>query len=111
MVAGCEGAAREIPPTPRAAHPRLSNGRWLGGGAGLPYCSALTRGLGVAKPGEARFDPATFPNSEVRAVHKAPGDFPGGKQGDVLTVEFTVVGIPCLGLNGDVAAIEVARRG
>src|SRR5580698_5012371 len=48
----------------------------------------------------ARFYAATFPNSEVRAVHKAPGDFPGGKQGDVLTVEFTVLGIPCLGLNG-----------
>ena len=48
----------------------------------------------------ARFYAATFPNSEVRAVHTAPGDFPGGKEGDVLTVEFTVVGIPCLGLNG-----------
>ena len=48
----------------------------------------------------ARFYAATFPNSEVTAVHKAPGDFPGGKQGDVLTVEFTVLGIPCLGLNG-----------
>jgi len=48
----------------------------------------------------ARFYAATFPNSEVRAVHRAPGDFPGGKQGDVLTVEFTVVGVPCLGLNG-----------
>lgn len=43
---------------------------------------------------------ATFPNSEVRAVHKAPGDFPGGKEGTVLTVDFTVMGIPCLGLNG-----------
>ena len=40
----------------------------------------------------ARFYAATFPNSEVRAVHKAPGDFPGGKQGDVLTVDFTVCG-------------------
>jgi predicted 3-demethylubiquinone-9 3-methyltransferase (glyoxalase superfamily) len=48
----------------------------------------------------ARFYAATFPNSEVCAVHRAPGDFPGGKQGDVLTVEFTVLGIPCLGLNG-----------
>jgi len=48
----------------------------------------------------ARFYAATFPNSEVSAVHRAPGDFPGGKQGDVLTVEFTVLGIPCLGLNG-----------
>ena len=48
----------------------------------------------------ARFYAATFPNSEVTATHKAPSDFPGGKQGDVLTVEFTVAGIPCLGLNG-----------
>src|ERR1700710_2759422 len=54
------------------------------------------------KDGEdaARFYAATFPDSKVIAVHKAPGDFPAGKQGDVLTVEFTVVGIPCLGLNG-----------
>jgi predicted 3-demethylubiquinone-9 3-methyltransferase (glyoxalase superfamily) len=48
----------------------------------------------------ARFYAATFPNSEVTAVHRAPGDFPGGKEGDLLTVEFTVLGIPCLGLNG-----------
>ena len=48
----------------------------------------------------ARFYAATFPDSEVTAVHKAPADYPGGKKGDVLTVEFTVVGIPCLGLNG-----------
>jgi len=48
----------------------------------------------------ARFNAATFPNSEVTAVHKAPSDYPGGKQGDVLTLEFTVLGIPCLGLNG-----------
>ena len=48
----------------------------------------------------ARFYAATFPNSEVIAVHKAPLDFPSGKEGDVLTVEFTVLGIPCLGLNG-----------
>lgn len=48
----------------------------------------------------ARFYAATFPNSEVQAVHKAPGDFPSGKEGDVLTVHFTVYGIPCLGLNG-----------
>ena len=48
----------------------------------------------------ARFYAQTFPDSRVTAVHKAPGDFPGGKQGDELTVEFTVLGIPCLGLNG-----------
>jgi predicted 3-demethylubiquinone-9 3-methyltransferase (glyoxalase superfamily) len=48
----------------------------------------------------ARFYAETFPNSSVTAVHRAPGDFPSGKKGDVLTVEFTVLGIPCLGLNG-----------
>ena len=48
----------------------------------------------------ARFYAATFPDSEVIAVHEAPADYPGGKKGDVLMVEFTVLGIPCLGLNG-----------
>ena len=48
----------------------------------------------------AEFYAATFPDSAVGAVHHAPADFPGGKQGDELTVEFTVLGIPCIGLNG-----------
>jgi 2-polyprenyl-6-hydroxyphenyl methylase/3-demethylubiquinone-9 3-methyltransferase len=48
----------------------------------------------------ARFYAKTFPDSSVGAVMRAPGDFPSGKKGDVLTVEFTVMGIPCLGLNG-----------
>ena len=48
----------------------------------------------------ARFYAATFPDSRVSAVHRAPADYPSGKKGDVLTVEFTVFGIPCLGLNG-----------
>ncbi len=48
----------------------------------------------------ARFYAATFPDSQVRAVHRAPADYPSGKKGDVLTVEFTVCGIPCVGLNG-----------
>lgn len=48
----------------------------------------------------ANFYAETFPDSAVEAVHHAPGDFPAGKQGDVLTVEFTVLGIPCVGLNG-----------
>ena len=48
----------------------------------------------------ARFYARTFPDSSVGAVHLAPGDFPSGKKGDVLTVEFKVMGIPCLGLNG-----------
>ena len=48
----------------------------------------------------ATFYAKTFPDSTVGAVHRAPGDYPAGKQGDVLMVEFTVMGIPCLGLNG-----------
>ena len=48
----------------------------------------------------AQFYAKTFPNSSVGAVHLAPGDFPSGKKGSVLTVEFTVMGIPCVGLNG-----------
>lgn len=48
----------------------------------------------------ARFYAQVFPDSSVKAVHLAPGDYPSGKKGDVLTVEFTVAGIPCLGLNG-----------
>ena len=48
----------------------------------------------------ATFYAATFPDSAVGRVMRAPADFPSGKQGDVLTVEFSVLGIPCLGLNG-----------
>ncbi len=48
----------------------------------------------------AKYYAATFPDSAVTAVRTAPDDFPGGKAGQVLTVEFTVLGIPCLGLNG-----------
>ncbi len=51
----------------------------------------------------ARFYAATFPDSEVTAVHPAPLDYPSGKAGDVITVEFTVMGIPCVGLNGGTA--------
>lgn len=48
----------------------------------------------------ARFYAATFPDSEVKSIHHAPGDYPSGHEGDILTVNFTVLGIPCLGLNG-----------
>lgn len=48
----------------------------------------------------ARFYAATFPDSAVTAVFRSPTDFPSGKAGDVLTVDFTVLGLPCLGLNG-----------
>lgn len=50
--------------------------------------------------GAAQFYAQTFPDSAVQQVFQAPADFPGGKQGDVLTVQFTVAGVPCLGLNG-----------
>lgn len=48
----------------------------------------------------ARFYAATFPDSHMGRVHRAPGDYPSGKAGDVLTAEFTICGLPCLGLNG-----------
>lgn len=48
----------------------------------------------------AKFYAQTFPDSAVGAIHRAPGDYPAGKQGDVIMVEFTVAGIPCVGLNG-----------
>ena len=48
----------------------------------------------------AQFYARTFPDSSVGRVHRAPGDYPAGKEGDVLTVEFAVAGIPCVGLNG-----------
>lgn len=48
----------------------------------------------------ARFYAETFPDSRVGAVWHAPGDYPSGQEGDVLVVEFTVAGIPCIGLNG-----------
>ena len=48
----------------------------------------------------ARFYARTFPDSNVGAVHRAPSDFPSGKAGDVLTVDFTVCGVQCIGLNG-----------
>ena len=48
----------------------------------------------------ARFYAQTFPDSAVGTIYRAPGDYPAGKAGDVLTVEFTVLGIPCIGLNG-----------
>ena len=48
----------------------------------------------------ANFYAKTFPDSAVKAVHRAPGDYPDGKEGGVLTVDFVVAGIPCMGLNG-----------
>ncbi len=48
----------------------------------------------------ARFYAETFPNSSVGSVHRAPDDYPSGNAGDVLTIEFTVLGIPCIGVNG-----------
>src|SRR5258707_2638868 len=69
------------------------------------------KGLGMAKnticvwydkdaEAAARFYAETFPDSAVGAIHRAPGDYPSGKQGDVLVVEFKVAGVSCIGLNG-----------
>ena len=54
----------------------------------------------------AQFYAGTFPNSFVGAVYRAPGDFPSGKEGDILTIEFTLMGIPCIGLNGGPAFVH-----
>src|SRR4051812_33563735 len=64
--------------------------------------SKITICLWYEKDAEAaaKFYAATFPDSKVLGVHRAPSDFPVGKEGDVLTVEFTLCGIPCVGLNG-----------
>ncbi len=48
----------------------------------------------------ANFYASIFPDTKVNAVFRAPGDYPSGHKGDVLTVDFTVCGIPCIGLNG-----------
>jgi predicted 3-demethylubiquinone-9 3-methyltransferase (glyoxalase superfamily) len=48
----------------------------------------------------ARFYAETFPNSAVGDIDRAPSDFPSGSAGNVITVQFTVLGIPCMGLNG-----------
>ena len=54
----------------------------------------------------ARFYAATFPDSFVSAVHCSPADNPSRKEGEALTVEFTVMGIPCIGLNGGPAVVH-----
>ncbi|HMV13015.1 MAG TPA: VOC family protein [Nitrosomonas sp.] len=54
----------------------------------------------------AQFYADTFPNSFIGAVYRAPGDFPSGKEGDILTIEFTLMGIPCIGLNGGPAFVH-----
>lgn len=59
-------------------------------------CLMLDKGAEQA----AHFYAETFPNSSVGSVYRAPTDYPSGKAGDVLTVEFTVLGIPCIGVNG-----------
>ena len=72
-------------------------------GAGAPRKPAKnTICLWYDKDAEAAatFYAGLFPDSAVHAVHRAPADFPSGKKGDVITVEFTVAGIPCIGLNG-----------
>ena len=66
----------------------------------MPHKNTICLWFDGAALEAANFYARIFPDSTVDAVHKAPGDYPAGKQGDVLTVEFTVMGIPCLGLNG-----------
>jgi predicted 3-demethylubiquinone-9 3-methyltransferase (glyoxalase superfamily) len=92
------------------------SGRALFDGFDVELTRAFTRGSGVMSSEKprvtvclwyehdaeqaAQFYARTFPDSRVGRVQRAPGDYPDGKQGDVLVVEFTVLGIPCIGLNG-----------
>ena len=66
----------------------------------MPHKNTICLWFDGAALEAARFYAATFPDSTVGAIHRAPGDFPSGKEGDVLTVDFTVLGMPCMGLNG-----------
>jgi predicted 3-demethylubiquinone-9 3-methyltransferase (glyoxalase superfamily) len=66
----------------------------------MPHRNTICLWFDGAALEAAEFYARTFPDSAVTAVHHAPGDYPSGRAGDVLTVEFTVLGIPCLGLNG-----------
>jgi len=66
----------------------------------MPHKNTICLWFDKDAEGAARFYAATFPESWVTKVSRAPSDFPSGKKGDVLTVEFTVCGVPCLGLNG-----------
>ena len=72
---------------------------WFWGGGRFATEVALT-GRYFSAEEAAQFYASTFPDSYVEQVHRAPGDYPSGKKGDVLTVEFSVMGIPCIGLNG-----------
>src|SRR2546430_17307381 len=83
----------------------------MGEGPSIYSAGFKSKGLAMAKnviclwydkdaEAAARFYAETFPDSVVGAVHRAPGDYPSGKAGDVLLVEFTVAGVPCIGLNG-----------
>jgi predicted 3-demethylubiquinone-9 3-methyltransferase (glyoxalase superfamily) len=96
-----------------SSHRRVEKSGWLPiseeGGWGTwpqsernPQMAKNTICLWYDKDAEAaaRFYSEIFPDSVVGAVHRAPGDYPAGKEGDVLTVEFTVAGLPCIGLNG-----------
>jgi predicted 3-demethylubiquinone-9 3-methyltransferase (glyoxalase superfamily) len=79
--------------------------------------NARQRYLRTSSEAAARFYAETLPDSAVGAVHRAPSDYPSGKHGDGLTVEFTVAGIPCLRLNGGpalspaAASASVSTRG
>ena len=83
----------------------------MGEGPSIYFAGFKSKGFAMAKnticlwydkdaEAAARFYAETFPDSVVGAVHRAPSDYPSGKAGDVLIVEFTVADVPCIGLNG-----------
>jgi predicted 3-demethylubiquinone-9 3-methyltransferase (glyoxalase superfamily) len=91
-----EAAAPGAPWEPAGGRRRFPSIEWRPTMARNVICLWYDRSAEEA----ARFYAKTFPDSAVTAVHRAPGDFPDGKEGQVLTVEFTVLGVPCVGLNG-----------
>jgi predicted 3-demethylubiquinone-9 3-methyltransferase (glyoxalase superfamily) len=87
-----------------AQHNRSGQAIFLGSSDNLCHMTQAKNTICLWYDGDAeeaaRFYAETFPDSSVDAVHKAPGDYPAGKEGDVITVSFTVMGVPCMGLNG-----------
>ena len=94
-----ESAAKAIPAGQQAEEKAMPQKRKKGPVAKNTICLWYDKDAEAA----AHFYAETFPDSAVSAVHHAPSDYPGGKQGDVLTVEFTVAGVACMGINGGTA--------
>jgi predicted 3-demethylubiquinone-9 3-methyltransferase (glyoxalase superfamily) len=80
--------------------PLARRSRWWAKGAGKMAKNTICLWYDQDAEAAARFYAETFPDSSIGSVHRAPSDYPGGKANNVLTVEFIVAGVPCIGLNG-----------